>query len=389
LLTARRGRLLLFLQLGLFVSVLGLVDGSLGVVWPTMRRSFHRPLADLGVIALAGTALYLAGSASVGWITARTDTGRLVLVASVIGGAALTAWATAAVWPLVLGAVAILGLSRGLIDGGLNAHIALHGGVRRLGLLHASYGGGATVGPLMVTAVLAAGADWRLAIGITAASVLGFAALAWLLVHDWPGDRRDVGDAAVAVAPTPPPSAFALPMTLLTFVIYTGVEAATGAWAYTLLTEGRGVSRAAAGAAVAAYWGALTVGRLGLGALGHRVDPVTVLHASCALTAAGLLLLWADPGGAGVIGLPLAGLGLAAMFPVLIALAPDRMGPDRAPRAIGLSVGMAAIGGPAFTAIAGYIAEDSGLHALAPALFAGSVLLTAVHLSLWRIAPCR
>jgi fucose permease len=380
---------LLFLQLGLFVSVLGLVDGSLGVVWPTMRRTFHRPLADLGVLALAGTALYLAGSASVGWITARMDTGRLVLVATVISGASLTAWATAALWPLVLGAFAILGLSRGLIDGGLNAHIALHGGVRRLGLLHASYGGGATVGPLMVTVVLAVGAGWRVAIGITSATACGFAALAWLLVHDWPGDRRTTGDELAVIEATPPPSALALPMTLLTFVVYTGVEAATGAWAYTLLTEGRGVSRGAAGAAVAAYWGALTVGRLGLGALGHRVDPVAVLHASCALTAAGLLLLWADPGGAGIAGLPLAGLGLAAMFPVLIALAPDRMGPDRAPRAIGLSVGMAAIGGPVFTAIAGLIAEGSGLESLAAALFAGSVLLTAVHVTLWRVAPCR
>jgi fucose permease len=227
-----------------------------------------------------------------------------------------------------------------------------------------------------------------LAIGTSAVLVGAFAVLAWVVVHDWPGDHTADGNTGV-VDPTPPPSVMALPLTLATFVVYTGLEAATGAWAYTLLTEGRGVSRAAAGAAVATYWGALTVGRLGLGAVGHRVDAVAVLHASCALTAVGLLLLWADPAGTGAAGLPLAGIGLAAMFPILIALAPDRLGADRAPRAIGLSVGAAALGGPAFIAIAGVIAERSGIADLAPALFAGALLLTAVHLFLWRVTVTR
>jgi hypothetical protein len=46
-----------------FVS-LGLPDGVLGVAWPSLRRSFDRPIDQLGLLLLSMMAGYLASSVS-------------------------------------------------------------------------------------------------------------------------------------------------------------------------------------------------------------------------------------------------------------------------------------------------------------------------------------
>ena len=52
---------------------------------------------------------------------------------------------------------------------------------------------------------------------------------------------------------------------VLLFLVYTGTEVTAGQWLFSLLTESRGFAAGTAGAAVATYWGALTVGRVVFG----------------------------------------------------------------------------------------------------------------------------
>jgi MFS family permease len=60
-----------------FVS-LGLPDGVLGVAWPSLRRSFERPVDHLGLILLATMAGYLVSSFAGGALVARLGVGRLL-----------------------------------------------------------------------------------------------------------------------------------------------------------------------------------------------------------------------------------------------------------------------------------------------------------------------
>ena len=71
--------------------------------------------------------------------------------------------AAAPSWPLVLACGFLAGLAGGAVDAGLNAYGAAHFGARVLNWLHASFGVGTTLGPLIVTAVLSSGNVWRLA----------------------------------------------------------------------------------------------------------------------------------------------------------------------------------------------------------------------------------
>jgi fucose permease len=382
---ARAAAAVVGLQVALFIS-LGLPDGALGVAWPSMRGSFDRPLGDLGVVLALNTVGYLGGSTSVAAVARRLGTPSVMSAAMVVAAAAMALWVATGWWLVLLAAALVLGVSRGATDAGLNAYVALHGGVRRLGVLHGAYGVGTSLGPLVVLASLAAG-TWRpawIAIAVLDAVV---GVLTWRWRRAWPADvvvappvaaegdgARQAGWPAVAV-------------TMLCFAALVGAEFSTGTWSYTLLTDGRGMEDTPAGLWVASYWAGLTVARFALGAVGDRFDRVTLLHASCTVALAGVGLLWWDPGGAGVLGLPIAGAGFASVFPTLVALMPDRLGVHRSSAVIGWSVAAASLGGTAVAALAGALADRSGPAVLAPTLFVVTAVLAALHLLLVRLAP--
>ena len=384
---AGRRRSAVALEMLLFIGVLGLPDGALGVLWPSLRADFDRPVGDLGVLVVAGALPYLAGSSVTGWAMSRLGTARLLGGASILAAAALTSWLLAPAWGLIVGAMALFGLARGAVDAGVNAHAALTRGVRRLGLLHAAYGMGATAGPLIAAPLVVHGPGWRAVIGGLAAIAVVAAAGARLYRAAWsapaaaPADGHGPAVAARATRGFP-----LLAGTLLLFFAYTSVEGAAGTWAYTFLTEARGVQGVAAGLVAAGYWGCLTGGRLGVAVLGGRVSPRRLLDRSVALTVLGFAVLWQDPGGLGAVGLPLAGLGLAAVFPVLIAVTPDRFGPARTAVIIGWSTAAAAVGGPVFVWVTGQVVERRGLASIPPLIATAALVLGALHLAVDRWA---
>ena len=96
-------------------------------------------------------------------------TGPLVAASAVLTAVALGLEAFAAsLWVMAVGMV-LFGLGFGLIHAGLNAHAARHFGARDINWMHASYGLGATIGPLLVTILLADWLGWRRTYGLDGA----------------------------------------------------------------------------------------------------------------------------------------------------------------------------------------------------------------------------
>jgi fucose permease len=389
----------------LYVALLGIPDGALGVIWPTMRVSFGRPLSDLGVVALAGTALYIVGSALTGRAMTRLGAGNVALIAGLIGVAALAAWLAASAWWVLLAALAVFGLGRGVLDTGGNTHLSITGGVRHLGFLHASYGVGATLGPVLAGAALAAGIGWRGVVAAMLVPVVVIASASALLTHR--GANRSPGPGSVhpgsvqqgSVQPAPPPGGgegrsrarvsrrVVIGLMAMAFLTFTGAEAATGSWGYAYLTQVRHYPRGVAASALAGFWAAFTTGRFLVGAAGHRLDKVHLLSASCVMVVAGLGLLWLGPLPVSLLGVVLTGAGVAAFYPVLIALVPDRVGKQNAPRAIAVCVVAGAIGAPLVTALVGVVVANFGVRGIAPSLMAAGLALVLAHLALAGASP--
>lgn len=378
----RRAPVHLVLALVAFVA-LGWHDGVLGVVWPSARRSLDRPVSSLGVLLLALTFGYVAVSVSTGRVARRLGTGRLLVLAEALAvvAAGLAAWSPT--WPVLVLAIGLIGVSAGLVDTGLNAYVAIHHGVRPMALLHAGFGAGAASSPVLVAWLLASGGSWRVAyLGLLAGhAVVGVLAL--VLVRGF--DTVAVPPAIESVELARRRAAVAAGVLL--FTVYVGVELTAGQWAYTLFTEGRGLSRQGAATLVTAYWGALGLGRLLMGLAGDRLRPTLLLRVAMGVAVGASLVLWWDPGGAGGVALPVLGFALAPIFPMLVTLTPARLGAEQATGVIGLQMAAAAAGGAFIPGLGGLLADAHGLEQLAPFLVAVAVLMVVVFAALERLAP--
>ncbi len=385
-----RGLLLLGLCYLGFVS-LGLPDGLLGVAWPSIRRSFALPLDALGPLLLATTTGYVASSSASGWILRRTHVGALLTLSCATTAASLALYATAPAWGFLLAGGLLAGLGAGAIDAGLNTHVASQHGPRTLNWLHACYGVGAASGPLLMASVLMAGHPWRRGYALVGAGqlalALGFLASGAL----WP---RAATRAAAPLPPAAPgASALRLPIAWLgiaAFFVYTGLEAAAGAWAYSFLTEARGVAPMRAGSWVSAYWAALMAGRLVFGLLVRPAALPQLLRGCLALLAvgAGLLSLAVAPALA-FGGLALFGFAAGPVFPSLIAATPARVGEGHAASAIGFQIAAAALGQSLLPGLVGALGERLGLGVLGPLLLGGALLLAVLHEALLRASAGR
>jgi len=360
---------------GLAYLSVALPGSTLGLLWPSMRLSFGQPVGALGILLVPGVAASVISSAVTGRL--RVPVGPLVTGSTLLIALALAAEALApSMWVMIVGTV-LFGVGFGALDTALNAHAARHFGARDINWMHASYGLGATLGPLLVTALLAAGRSWRQAYGVMAlvlaalGGVLVLARRGWRVPEPAPGPRP-------ASSPVPPPAALGA----LTFTaVETGIESGAGVWGYLFLTAGRGLPPAAAGVAVAAYWAMMCAGRVVLGPVAERLGPARVLAAAVVGVPLGAALMALPipgpiPGpGAGVLavaGLMLLGLAAAPVFPLFtLTTGTTRM--------VSLQVAASAVGGAALPAGLGLLLGAVGPRVLAPSLLALGLAMAGLY----------
>lgn len=372
-----------------FVS-LGLPDGVFGVAWPAMRRSMGEPLEVAGLVTLLSSACgALSGFAS-GVVLRRMSTGVVVAVSGAMTGLALLgmAWAPALGWLLLLAVP--LGLGSGAVDAAMNHFVARHYSSRQMNWLHASWGVGATVGPLTMGWALASPAGWSGGYWILGLSQLALAALIVVTLGVW----RHAPPPVIAAEPitanqapkrTPPGWAAWLAPSLYPF--YALIEVGTGLWAATILVEQRGMPLSDAGGWVAMFFGAIMLGRIGVGFISVRVGNRRLVRAGLATVGLGCVLFGAGglPPWVAAAGLLLMGLGCAPIYPSLMHETTRRFDADTARRVVGRQVAFAALGASLCPAALGLIGAWLGLGWIAPCILASIGLLALLSWQLDRV----
>jgi fucose permease len=377
------GLLLIGLAYMGFVS-LGLPDGLLGVAWPSIRAYFDLPLDALGVLLVMFTMGYLLSSFSSGRLLAHINVGSLLALSCLATAASLIGYALAPQWPIMVALGVLSGLGAGAIDAGLNIFAATHFSARAVNWLHAFYGVGATIGPVIMTAVLSAGRPWQWGYGIVGIWQLLLAVCFGLTRGQWPAARASKEapvSARVGAASTG--STLRLPVVWLSiavFFIYTGLEAAAGAWVYSLFTEALGIPAGTAGMWVSIYWGALTAGRLVSGTIVSFV-PVRLLLRLCIISLGlGAALIWLNlTSQLSFLGLALMGLSSAPIFPSLIATTPERLGEAHTANGVGFQIAAAVLGQSLLPGGVGMLASRLGLKVVGPSLLIAVILLLALY----------
>ena len=373
-----------------------LPGSTLGQLWPSMRVSVHQPTGALGVVLVAGVAASALSSAFTGRLLARMplSLGRLLVLGAMAISLALAVESLApALWVLAVGS-AVLGLGFGTIDTALNVHAAGHFSARSITWMHAGYGLGATLGPLLVTVLLTAGFGWRSALGFMAGVIAVVGALLALTRRSWGRPARS----GPAPSPQASPSATAgartrrrpraLAAGVLFMAVEDGIESAAGVWGYVFLTAGRGLPATAAGVAVSAYWAMMFIGRMLLGPLAARLGPSRVLAGAVTAVPLGALLT-ALPASApvAVAGMMLLGLATAPVFPLVTLTAGDRVHADSVATTVGLQIAASAIGGAVLPAGVGLVIGALGAQAVGPSLLLLGLAACSVYWLALRTTP--
>jgi len=393
---SRASTLLVILAYVGFVS-LGLPDGLLGVATPSIRATFALAPEDIGGLLISFTAGYLLSSFNSGLVVSRLGVGVLLALSCLLTAVSLLGYALASAWWMMLGFAVLSGLGAGAIDAGLNTWVATHFTARTVNWLHAFYGVGAATGPLVMTAVLAAGRPWRSGYAIVGVGQLVLAGgFAWTRQR-WvaPSTTSAVESAAyaesarapsvLAAAPAPSGSIETLRLPAVwigaaVFFVYTGTEATAGVWSYSVLTQARGVPAATAGFWVSLFWIGLTLGRFVFGFVAEHARMVTLLRASLVAIALGTALFALNLGAvATVVGLTTSGFAMAPIFPSLIAMTPARLGARHTGNAVGFQIAAAILGAAALPSLVGVLVGRFGLEAVGWSLLAAALGLITLH----------
>ena len=365
---------------------LGLPDGLLGVGWPSIRTGFGVPLDSLGLLLFTSMMGYLISSFLSGAIERRLGVGKLLIVSCLLTGLGLLGYTLVPEWWMMVSLGLLAGFGAGGIDSSLNAYVAGNYGPGLMQWLHASYGIGVTIGPLLMTYFLTNTAKWRPGYLVVGGFQLLLALVFDLSLSLWPkasrGSKHATAEKTKLDASRP-----GLLQTLkkgstliglLQFFIYTGCEVALGIWAYSLLTEGRGVAPGLAGLIAGSFWGFFTIGRILAGLAAYKVNmrKLVMVALLMALTGA-VLLAWNQSPIFSLIAVSLIGFSYAPIFPGLVTGTESRVGKRHLTNAVGMQTSAAGLGGTVIASVVGVLARRFGLN-IVPFILVGLIAFLIV-----------
>jgi fucose permease len=362
-----------------FVS-LGLPDPVAGVAWPSVREVFGLQQASFGLVFIALGCGYCASGFLSGKLTQTLGIGNLLWISSGFVALAMLGSGLAPAWPMFVACAVVWGIGSGGIDGGLNHYASTHFSPRHVNWLHACYSVGATLGPLLMTAVLVGGGSWRSGYGVVGIILLAMTLTFFVTRNSWTDDSKSTDDAAQPpVTIRDALSQLLVWLQIALFFVYVGIEFTVGQWSFTLLTESRHVHADVAGILAGGYYGMIGVGRVLAGVVSHRIGLDTLVRFALLTVVIGTLLFaFGSPVELSCAGLALIGLGLAPFFPCLMARTPQRLGAFST-HAVGFQVSAGMVGAALMPGLAGVLAERVGLEAVPQFCVLLAAFLFATH----------
>jgi FHS family Na+ dependent glucose MFS transporter 1 len=303
--------------------LLGLTVAAEGPTLLKLADHTSSALDEINSLFLFSSLGYLLGSFIGGRLYDRVPGHRLMSVVLVFLGIMVALVPLATSRSVLFAIVLILGLFKGALDVGCNTLLLwVHNesvGPFMNGL-HAFFGVGAFIAPLIVARVLSVTGDiywvyWFFAI-------VAFPIAIWIWSLPSPASRSVPAQHQNSAFPILP-----VFIMVLCFILYVGGEAGYGAWIYTYAFTLNFGTEITAAYLTAAFWGSFTLGRL-LGIwISTLAKPLTILlldFAGCILSI-GLILLFQESTAVLWAGTILFGLSQASIFPTFLTLAEERM----------------------------------------------------------------
>ena len=283
---------------------------------------------------------------------------------------------------------AAAGLGAGAIDAGLNTYVAAHFSEGLMQWLHASWGVGITLGPIIMTLGLSATDTWHTGYRIVGGFQLFLAVCFVLTLPMWTdNDKPTAHDEPKKLTDykTPMSETMRQPrvwMSALLFFLYVGAEGALGTWIYTLLTESRGIDPTLAGFWAGSYWATFTVGRVIAGLFANRIGTnKLVIGGLIGALIGAVLLVWNPSEAVNLLAVAIIGFCIAPIFPAMMSGTSKRVGEHFAANTIGMQMTATGLGTAVIPGVMGVVAKQVSLETIPLILLGVYVGLLGVYLA--------
>ncbi|WP_422480062.1 MFS transporter [Pleomorphochaeta sp. DL1XJH-081] len=375
--------LLLVLIYVAFIS-LGLPDALLGAGWPVMQSDLGVPIGFAGILQMVIAGGTITSSLFSGRILRRFGTGLTTAVSVGMTALALFGYASSPSFFWLILAAIPLGLGAGSVDAGLNSYVAAHYQSRHMSWLHSFWGLGALLGPLVLANFLSKGMPWRQGYRTIAyfqsilLVILVIALPLWAKVH---GHKSKSNDRDLIHAHPSIRSLLRIRgvwSAMLTFFMYTGVEATMGLWGGSYLFNVEALSAVESATWVSVFYASITAGRFINGFATYRLsNHRLILIGEFTILIGIAMIILPFPLAATLVGFVLVGLGCAPIFPSMQHATPDHFGMEHAQDLIGLQMAAAYIGTLLLPPLFGFFAERFSLVFL-PAFLGFYVVIMSI-----------
>lgn len=361
-----------------FIS-LGLPDGLLGAAWPSAYPQFQVPVSWSGIVLIIIAMGTVCSSLMSDWVNRRFGTGKVTAVSVALTAAALLGFSSSReFWQVCLWAIPY-GLGAGGVDAGLNGYVALHYESRHMSWLHCMWGIGASVGPLVMGAVLTAGQPWNngyLCIGLIQTVLVIFLFLTlglWKQKKPAQEAKATEGMKLSQVLRIPGAAQIAV-----AFFCTCALEQTYSLWSSSYLVLHRGMGEDMAATFAGFFYLGVTSGRFFSGFLTMKLNDSQMIWLGTVVTGLGTAMLLI-PGSdtVALVGLLVAGLGSAPIFPCVIHSTPDHFGASRAQALVGIQMASANLGICLMPPLFGLVANSLGMW-LMPVFLLAMVAVMAV-----------
>lgn len=370
--------ILFVLYLG-FISI-GIPDQILGVAWPSMRQDFIKPIEAAGIIVSTITIFTILSSFLSPFFIRRFRTNTILIFSTFLIVLALTGFTIAPNWVVLLLFCIPMGLGAGTVDASLNNYASKNFDARNLNWLHASWGIGATIGPMIMTFALTFN-SWRFGYILISCLLFMFYLTFIFTKKLWREEKYEKTKEETKTINFKEILKLKPILSMLFFFLYAALEVGVGLWGATVLIESRNFSPLASGSLITAYWASLTAGRFLTGAIANKFKTDNIITTGLVLGLVGMCLFLIPNFILNAIALMIFGLGISGLFPCMMSVGSKRFG-DAFDILCGFQVGFASIGVCTLPSLIGVIINKTNLEFLPLIVIFITILMLAIDYKL-------
>lgn len=375
--------------------VMGSNDAAYGALIPYLQEYYKLSFVVISLVFLSPLAGYTASALLNNSIHLKFGQRGVAIIAPSCHLIAYIVISVHPPYPVLVVIFMLAGFGNGLADAAWNAWIGNMANPNEvLGFLHAFYGVGAVLAPLIATTMVTRGdkLPWYtfyyvmvgmavLELGTSMAAFWRETGAKYRAANPRTTDTKDnrMKEALLRL-----PQARVTWLCALFLLGYVGIEVALGGWIVKFMLEVRDGEEFASGMTATGFWMGITVGRVVLGFVTPRLGEKLAITIYLPLTMALELVFWLVPQFyVSAVAVSLQGFFLGPLFPAAIVAATKLLPRHLHVGAIGFAAAFGGSGAAIFPFAVGAIAQAKGVQVLQPIILA----LLAVILGFWLCLP--